>query len=111
MTEKQLKCVKEIEKLMTKINEIVVNHDLQSDFISIMAVGFIDHENIEVDEDGTEMAGMSLLSSFAVTDEEELDDLLSYCVESYRAEAKKNEPKEGTIDWWLKHFGDEGSVN
>ena len=41
-------------------------------------------ETKHLDEEGNERADMSLLSSFSVADEDELDDLLSYCVEAYR---------------------------
>jgi hypothetical protein len=51
---------------------------------------------------------MNLLSSFSVTDEEELDDLLSYCVEAYRQES---EPDPGSIDYWIDLARRNGDIN
>ena len=63
-----------------------------------------------MDEDGDERADMSLLSSFSVTDEDELDDLLSYCVEAYRLEEKES-LDTSSIDYWIKLTNGDDSVN
>ena len=88
MTERQKDCVLEIQELIVAINEVVKKHDLTDEFLACIAIGFVDMETKYMDEDGDERADMSLLSSFSVTDEDELDDLLSYCVEAYRLEEK-----------------------
>jgi len=88
MTERQKDCVLEIQELIVAINEVVKEHDLTDEFLACIAIGFVDMETKYMDEDGDERADMSLLSSFSVTDEDELDDLLSYCVEAYRLEEK-----------------------
>ena len=111
MTEKQKDCILEIQELMVAINSVVKKHDLEEEFIACLAVGFLDIDSVYIDDEGNERANMSLLSSISVTDEEELDDMLSYCVEAYRMDMKENEPKEGTIEWWLKHFGGDNSLN
>jgi hypothetical protein len=111
MTEKQKDCIIEIQDLLISINEVVKKYDLTDEFLSVIAIGFLDLDSSYVDEDGDERADMSLLSTFSVADEDELDDMLSYCLEAYRADAKDNEPKEGTIDWWLKNFGGDDSLN
>ena len=110
MTEKQKDCIVEIQELIVSINEVVKKHDLSDEFLSCIAIGFLDMDTKHMDEEGNERADMSLLSSFSVADEDELDDLLSYCVEAYRMDVKDDQPKEGTIDWWLKNFGN-GNVN
>jgi len=110
MTEKQKDCIVEIQELVVAINEVVKKHDLSDEFLSCIAIGFLDMDTKHMDEEGNERADMSLLSSFSVADEDELDDLLSYCVEAYRMDVKDDQPKEGTIDWWLKNFGN-GNVN
>jgi len=61
-----------------------------------------------LDDEGQERANMNLLSSFSVTDEEELDDLLSYCVEAYRQE---NEPDPSSIDYWIDLARRNGDIN
>lgn len=117
MTEKQKDCILEIQELMVQINEVVRKHDLQDDFLSVLAVGFVDMTTSYLDDDGEERANMSLMSSFSVTDEEELDDLLSYCVEAYRAEEAdrtKEPPKEEDmkyIDYWIKFANGNGDIN
>ena len=112
MTEKQKDCIVELQELMLSINEVVKKYGLEDEFLAVLAVGFLDMNTAYTDEDGDERANMSLLSSFAVTDEEELDDLLSYCVEAYRME-QKDTPKGDTssIDYWINLSRGNGSVN
>lgn len=107
MTERQKDCIVEIQELIVAINEVVKKHDLSDEFLACIAIGFLDMDTKHTDNEGNERADMSLLSSFSVTDEDELDDLLSYCVEAYRMDVEDDKPKEGTIDWWLKHFGND----
>lgn len=104
MTEKQKEAILEIQELMLAITEVVKKYELTNEFIACLAVGFLDVDNSFVDEEGDERANMSLLSSFAISDEEELDDLLSYCVEAYRMEKEGEEPDTSKIDYWL-NFG------
>ena len=112
MTEKQKDCILEIQELMLAINEVVKKHDLTDEFIACLAVGFIDMKTSYVDEDGDERANMSLLSTFAVSDEDELDDLLSYCVEAYKMqEIEENKEDTSKIDYWLNFGRRDGDVN
>jgi hypothetical protein len=111
MTERQKEAIIEIQELMLGIAEVVKKYDLESEFISCLAVGFIDMETSYVDEDGDERANMNLLSSFAVEDEDELDDLLSYCVEAYRAEKESEKPDTSKIDYWLNFGRRDGDIN
>ena len=108
MNERQKDCILEIQDMLLAINEIVKKHELQDEFIACLAVGFLDMDSSYVDEEGAERANMSLLSSFSVSDEEELDDLLSYCVEAYREE---NKPDTSSIDYWLGLSRRNGDVN
>lgn len=110
MTEKQKDCVLEIQELIVAINEVVKKHDLTDEFLACIAIGFVDMETKYMDEDGDERADMSLLSSFSVTDEDELDDLLSYCVEAYRLEEKES-PDTSSIDYWINLTNGDDSVN
>ena len=112
MTEKQKDAIVEIQELIGSIRSIINKYELEDEFISVIAVGFLDMQSKYKDEDGCERANMNLLSFFAVSDEEELDDLLSYCVEAYRIDVEDEEkPSEGTIDWWLNKFGGDNSIN
>ena len=108
MNERQKDCILEIQDMLLAINEIVKKHELQDEFIACLAVGFLDMESSYVDEEGVERANMNLLSSFSVSDEEELDDLLSYCVEAYREE---NKPDTSSIDYWLNLSRRNGDIN
>jgi hypothetical protein len=110
MTEKQKDCILEIQELIVAINEVVKKHDLTDEFLACIAIGFVDMETKYTDEDGDERANMSLLSSFSVTDEDELDDLLSYCVEAYRLEEKES-PDTSSIDYWINLTNGDDSVN
>lgn len=103
MTENQKDCILEIQELILQINEVVKKYELENEFLSAIAVGFIDMKTSYVDEEGDERASMSLLSTFSVTDEDELDDLLSYCVEAYRMQQEEEEENKDTssLDYWL----------
>ena len=112
MTERQKDCILEIQDLMLAISEVVRKHDLESEFIACLAVGFIDMETSYVDEDGDERANMNLLSTFAVSDEDELDDLLSYCVEAYQMQVKEEEkPVTSSSEYWLNLGRRDGDIN
>jgi len=111
MTEKQKDCILEIQDLVLAINTVVKKYDLTDEFLACIAIGFLNMDTAYEDEDGNERADMSLLSSFSVADEDELDDLLSYCVEAYRMEEKdaKNDPSN--IDYWINLSRRDGDVN
>jgi len=113
MTEKQKDCILEIQDLLLAINEVVKKHGLESEFLSCLAVGFVDIDNSYVDEDGEERANMSLLSTFSVADEDELDDMLSYCVEAYRMQVEEEEekPSPSSIDYWINLSRRDGDIN
>lgn len=117
MTEKQKDCLIELQELMVQMNNVVREHGLESEFLSVLAVGFVDMTTAYEDEDGDERANMSLMSSFSVTDEEELDDLLSYCVEAYRIEeeSRNEEPEKyeemNYIDYWIRFANGNGGIN
>lgn len=112
MTERQKECILEIQDLMLAINAVVKKHELENEFIACLAVGFIDMETSYVDEDGDERANMNLLSTFSVSDEDELDDLLSYCVEAYRSQVEEeNKPDTSSIDYWLNLSRRDGDIN
>lgn len=109
MTERQKECINEIKELMLAINETVKKHGLEDQFISCLAVGFLNLEERYTDEYGDEKANMSLLSSFSVTDEEELEDLLSYCSEAYKIEQEEEESSK--IDYWINFGKRDGEEN
>ena len=112
MTENQKDCIIELQEVLLSINEIVKKHGVENEFLAVLAVGFLDMSSSYIDEEGDERANMSLLSSFAVTDEEELDDMLSYCVEAYRMEQNTNtEGDSSKIDYWINLSRGDGSIN
>jgi len=113
MTERQKDCILEVQELLVAINETVKKHGLEDEFLACLAVGFLDLETAYEDEEGNERASMSLLSTFSVADEEELDDMLSYCVEAYRMQTKEEEKPEDTskINYWLNFGRRDGDIN
>ena len=111
MTERQKDCILEIQELMVAINKIVEKHELEDEFIACLAVGFLDLTSKYTDEYGDDRANMNLLSSFAVSDEEELDDLLSYCVEAYRMQEEEKNVDTSRIDYWINFGRRDGDVN
>ena len=105
-------CLLEIQDLILAIKETVKKYDLENQFIGSVAVGFIDPDTASVDDDGEPMVNMSLLSMVDVEDEEELDDLLSYVVEIYRAEVEEEKKKDtSSIDYWINLSRRDGDVN
>lgn len=112
MTERQKDCILEIQDMLVSINEIVKKHGLESEFLACLAVGFLDMDSAYTDEDGDERANMSLLSSFSVADEEELDDMLSYCVEAYRIQVEEEKQEDSSsIDYWINLSRRNGDIN
>lgn len=111
MTNKQKECIYEIQELMLAINAIVKKYGLEDEFIACLAVGFVDMSSKFTDEYGDERANMNLLSSFAVTDEDELDDLLSYCVEAYKMQEIEEKEDTSKIDYWLNFGKRDGDLN
>jgi len=112
MTDKQKECIYEIQELMLSINTVVKKYGLEEEFIACLAVGFLDLSTMYTDEDGDDRANMNLLSSFAVSDESELDDLLSYCVEAYRMqEEEEKKPDTKNIDYWINLSRGDADLN
>ena len=111
MTEKQKDCILEIQELIVAINNVVKKFELEDEFLAAIAVGFINLETKYTDEEGDERANMSLLSSFSVADEDELDDLLSYSVEAYRMEQEEERLDPSSIDYWINLTNGDDSVN
>ncbi len=111
MTEKQKDCIVEIQELVIAINTVVKKYDLTDEFLACIAIGFLNMDTAYEDEDGNERADMSLLSSFSVADEDELDDLLSYCVEAYRMEEEDAKSDPSNIDYWINLSRRDGDVN
>ena len=110
MTKRQEECIKEITKVIQQINETVLKHGLENEFIACFAAGFIDIKSFYVDDDGGERANMSLLSSMAVDDENELDELLFYCSETYRMEQEEKKDTS-SIEYWINFGRKDGDVN
>lgn len=111
MTEKQKDCILEIQELVVAINAVVKKYDLTDEFLACIAIGFLNMDTVYEDEEGNERADMSLLSSFSVADEDELDDLLSYCLEAYRIEEEDSKKDPSSIDYWINLSRRDGDVN
>lgn len=111
MTERQKDCILEIQELIVAINNVVKKYELDDEFLAVIAVGFVDLETTYTDEEGDSRANMSLLSTFSVADEDELDDLLSYTVEAYRMEQEEEAPDTSSIDYWINLSNRDDSVN
>lgn len=111
MTERQKDCIVEIQELIVAINNVVKKFELEDEFLSAIALGFVDLDTTYTDKEGESRANMSLLSSFSVADENELDDLLSYTVEAYRIESEEEKPDTSSIDYWINLSKGDGGVN
>ena len=111
MTERQKDCIVEIQELIVAINNVVKKYELDDEFLAAIAVGFVDLDTTYTDKDGDSRANMSLLSTFSVADEDELDDLLSYTVEAYRIEQEEEAPDPSSIDYWINLSNRDDSVN
>lgn len=111
MNERQKECILEIQELIEAINAVVKKFDLSKEFLSVIAIGFLDLETKYKNDYGEEQANMSLLSSFSVADEDELDDLLSYCVEAYRSNEEEEKLDSSSIDYWINLSNGDSSVN
>lgn len=115
MTENQKECLLELNELLLSMNDIVDKYGLRDAFISSVAVGFIDPDTIDM-EDDEPMAKMNLLCMADVEDEEELDDLLSCVVDIYRHQVEKEKQEDpnndpSNIDYWINLSNGDGSVN
>ena len=112
MKEEIKDCLLEIQDLILAVKETVKKHGLEKEFIGTIAVGFINPDSASMDEDGEPMVNMSLLSMVDVEDEDELDDLLSYVVEIYRAEVEEEKRNNtSSIDYWINLSRRDGDVN
>jgi hypothetical protein len=112
MKEEIKDCLLEIQDLILAIKDTVKKHGLEKEFIGTIAVGFINPDSASIDEDGEPMVNMSLLSMVDVEDEDELDDLLSYVVEIYRAEVEEEKRNNtSSIDYWINLSRRDGDVN
>jgi len=112
MKEEIKDCLLEIQDLILAVKETVKKHGLEKEFIGTIAVGFINPDSASIDEDGEPMVNMSLLSMVDVEDEDELDDLLSYVVEIYRAEVEEEKRNNtSSIDYWINLSRRDGDVN
>jgi hypothetical protein len=110
MSNDQKDCIYEIQQLMEQINATVKKYNLEDVFVSCLAVGFLNSETAYVDEDGEMRCSMNLLSSIECEDEEELDEVLSYCVEAYRMAKKEENDDPGHIDYWLRKMRDDDGL-
>ena len=113
MTEQQKDCILEIQELLLAINAVVKKYELEDEFISCLAVGFIDYDTMYEDEDGQDRASMSLLSSFSAVDESELEDIMSYAMEAYliQKEEEEKKPDPNSIDYWINLSRGDESLN
>ena len=115
MTEDQKDCMMEIQALMEQISNTIKKYGFDDSYVSCLAVGFLNHDSAYYDEDGNMRCNMSLLSSIDCEDEEELDEVLSYCVEAFRMSNEKEEEQDddpGHIDYWLRKMrDDDGTLN
>lgn len=104
-------CIREIQELLISINEVVKKYDLEDEFISAIAVGFVELDETDIDENGDERARMSLLSSVNAASEDELDDVLSYVLEIYQEELREERKDTTSIDYWINLARGDDSVN
>jgi hypothetical protein len=61
------------------------------------------------DDDPLTPTDMMIGSVTTALDGEELNQLVDGAVDMYVN--SKEEPKEGTIEWWIKHFGNDQELN
>jgi hypothetical protein len=93
---------------MLAINETIKKYDLSEEVIVALSVAFLDFDNKSVTPDNEEVTvRMNLLSSITVDDEEELEDILSYMLDSYRKEQDNN---PSNINYWINRMNN-GDLN
>ena len=102
MKEDHRECIEEVQELMLAINETIKKYDLSEEVIVALSVAFLDFDNKSVTPDNEEVTvRMNLLSSITVDDEEELEDILSYMLDSYRKEQDNN---PSNINYWINRM-------
>jgi|TARA_R110002153_G_scaffold57600_2_gene158289 hypothetical protein len=108
MKEDHRECIEEVQELMLAINETIKKYDLSEEVIVALSVAFLDFDNKSVTPDNEEVTvRMNLLSSITVDDEEELEDILSYMLDSYRKEQDNN---PSNINYWINRMNN-GDLN
>ena len=108
MKEDHRECIEEVQELMLAINETIKKYDLSEEVIVALSVAFLDLDNKSVTPDNEEVTvRMNLLSSITVDDEEELEDILSYMLDSYRKEQDNN---PSNINYWINRMNN-GDLN
>lgn len=108
MKEEHRDCIEEVQELMLAINDTIKKYDLQQEVIVALSVAFLDLDNKSITPDDKEITvRMNLLSSITVDDEDELEDIFSYMLDSYRKEQDNN---PGNINYWINRMGN-GDLN
>ena len=108
MKEDHRECIEEVQELMLAINETIKKYDLSEEVIVALSVAFLDFDNKSVTPDNEEVTvRMNLLSSITGDDEEELEDILSYMLDSYRKEQDNN---PSNINYWINRMNN-GDLN
>ncbi len=108
MKEEHRECIEEVQELMLAINDTIKKYDLQQDVIVALSVAFLDLDNTSTTPDNEEVTvSMNLLSSITVDDEDELEDIFSYMLDSYRKEQDNN---PSNINYWINRMNN-GDLN
>jgi len=108
MKEEHRECIEEVQELMLAINDTIKKYDLQQDVIVALSVAFLDLDNKSTTPDNEEVTvSMNLLSSITVDDEDELEDIFSYMLDSYRKEQDNN---PSNINYWINRMNN-GDLN
>jgi hypothetical protein len=101
----------ELQDIILSIKEVVKKYDLEDEFICSIALGLIELDSTEVDDDGEFRANMNLMSYTEVEDDDELDDLLSYVTEVYQEQVRQEKKDSSSIDYWINLSRRDGDVN
>lgn len=93
--------MEEFTKKANEMYDLIKKHGVEKDVELVIGASHTDWEDPQNPK-------MKLATAFNVGDLDDFEETLVAI--QYMAEASE-EPEEGTIDWWMKNFGDNESLN
>lgn len=101
--------IDEFSRAVLKVyRELLAKYQIEDDdAVMTLATG------VYVEENEKEHMVASMLTT--AIDPEELNTMITTSIDMYLSndmqDVDENEPEEGTIEWWMKHFGNQSDLN
>lgn len=99
--------IDEFSRAVLKVyRELLAKYQIEDDdAVMTLATG------VYVEENEKEHMVASMLTT--AIDPEELNTVITTSIDMYLSDEIKDvdEPEEGTIEWWMKHFGNQSDLN